>query len=226
MNPNLQFAETASIECSFQATGYLLRLVKSVHVAGIEVGPIMTLQHREALIERLEAERPSLLGFVKNCPAGMGDSWDSVSFGFQRGFDEMWDLAWAGNGLLDRPLLTLWRQSVELSLKSAIYYIEGTAEKKIGHNLSDLFDKVLKISTEAGLDQDNDLEKDVKAMIKHVQSFDLFATRFRYPADKKGNPYKGVDVNLEKLFQAHWIIVTWCEGTVVELGEKFGIGAP
>jgi hypothetical protein len=31
---------------------------------------------------------------------------------------------------------------------------------------------------------------------------------------------------LDKLFQVHWIIVTYCEGTVVELREQFGIGSP
>ena len=38
-----------------------------------------------------------------------------------------------------------------------------------------------------------------------------------YPADRGGKPYVGLAVDLEELFQAHWIITTWCEGAVMEM---------
>lgn len=54
-------------------------------------------------------------------------------------------------------------------------------------------------------------------LIAHVQSFDPSADRFRYPADRSGARYVGLSVDLDALFQAHWIITTWCEGAVLEL---------
>lgn len=54
-------------------------------------------------------------------------------------------------------------------------------------------------------------------MIGVVQSFDPFADRFRYPAKRDGKPYTGIAVDLDELFQAHWIITTWCEGAAMEL---------
>lgn len=45
-------------------------------------------------------------------------------------------------------------------------------------------------------------------MIARVQSFDPFADRFQYPAQRNGKPSIGIDVDLDELFQAHWTIVT------------------
>jgi hypothetical protein len=53
-----------------------------------------------------------------------------------------------------------------------------------------------------------------------VQSFDPFADRFRYPSTKDGKPFEGIAADLDELFQAHWIIVTWCEGAAIEVRES------
>ena len=66
-------------------------------------------------------------------------------------------------------------------------------------------------------EDDDDLANNVRSMMAQVQSFDPFADRFRYPADRAGKPYVGVAVDLDELFQAHWIITTWCEGAVMEM---------
>jgi hypothetical protein len=124
------------------------------------------------------------------------------------------------------PLLSLWRQSIELTLKSCILEIDGTWDKHDGHKIDILFERFKIFSTSGGLNNDDDLTRNVQEMIAFTQSFDPYADRFRYPTNKQGDAYNDINIDLEKLFQAHWIIVTYCEGTVVELREQFGIGSP
>jgi hypothetical protein len=183
----------------------------------------MSLEHREALVHHIVEMQPSLRGFVRDLPTDLtAGSWDLVSYSFQRGFEAMWDSARADHsGLLLRTLLAIWRQSVELAIKSAILEIAGHIDGRPGHNLQSLFEQLLEIRAAAGCSDDDDLAREVQAMIALVQSFDPFADRFRYPAEKCGASYEGIDVDLDELFQAHWIIVTWCEGAVVELKGEF-----
>lgn len=183
----------------------------------------MSLEQREALADRIVEMQPSLRGFVRDLSTDLtAGSWDLVSYSFQRGFEAMWDLARADHsGLLDRPLLVLWRQSVELAIKSAVLELAGQLDGRPGHNLQLLFEQLLQVRAAAGCCDDDDLTRDVQAMVALVQSFDPFADRFRYPAEKGGKPYEGFHVDLDELFQAHWIIVTWCEGSVIELKGDF-----
>ena len=178
----------------------------------------MSLEHREALAEQIVEMQPSIRGFVRDLSTDLtAGSWDFVSYSFQRGFEAMWDLARADHsGLLLRPLLLLWRQSVELVIKAAVLEIAGRINGKPGHNLQLLFQQLLQVRAAAGCDDDDDLARNVQAMVALVQSFDPFADRFRYPTEKGGKAYEGFDVDLNELFQAHWIIVTWCEGAVME----------
>ncbi len=113
----------------------------------------------------------------------------------------------------------LWRQSVELALKAAITEIAGEIVGKPSHNLEALFNRLLQARAELGFSDDDDLAKDVREMIALVQSVDPFADRFRYPA-RRGKTFQSVDADLEKLFQAHWIIVTYCEGAALEVEES------
>lgn len=183
----------------------------------------MSLQKRDALVEDILEGQPSLRGFVKDLPNDFyAGSWDLVSYSFERGFEAMWDLARADHsGLLKMPLLSLWRQSVELAIKSAILEIEGDIKGRPSHDIRKLFEQLLKVSAAAGSSHKDEYTQNVKVMIDLVQSFDPFAVRFRYPVSSKGEPFKSIDVDLDKLFQAHWIIVTWCEGVAVELREEF-----
>ena len=66
---------------------------------------------------------------------------------------------------------------------------------------------------------DDDLARAVTAMIELVQQFDPFADRSRYPTTRSGQPFEGNTVDLDELFQAHWIIVTWCEGAAIGVQE-------
>ena len=161
-------------------------------------GYIMSLQHRTALVEHVVETLPSMRGFVNDLPTDItAGSWDLVSYSFQCGFEAMWDLAMADNrGLLVRPLLSLWRQSVELAFKSAIHDIQGSLEGGLSHDLKKLFHKLVRVSADAGLDCDDGITRNVETMIEQVQSFDPFADRFRYPAGRKGQPYKGIAIDL------------------------------
>ncbi|OEO31372.1 hypothetical protein VW23_016500 [Devosia insulae DS-56] len=177
----------------------------------------MTLQDREALIEQIIETQPAMRAFLREQPSDlMAGSWDMVSYSFERGFEAMWDLARKDHsGMLDRPLVTLWRQSVELSLKVAL--LEATGEAKGSHDLSLLFEDLRKARSGLGFNDDDDLAESVNAMLDHVQTFDPFADRFRYPVPKWGQPFPGFVTDLDGLFQAHWIITTWCEGSVMQV---------
>ena len=93
-------------------------------------------------------------------------------------------------------------------------------DRKLGHDLQGLFAHLRGERAALGYSDDDDLTRDVSSMVALVQSFDPFADRFRYPTTKGGKPFEGIDADLDELFQAHWIIVTWCEGAVVEVKES------
>lgn len=179
----------------------------------------MSYQRRDALVAEIVQLQATLRPFVRDLSNDlMAGSWDLVSYSFERGFEALWDLARAdSSGLLERPLLSLWRQSVELAIKSAILDLVGEIRGKPGHDLDKLFQQLLDIRADEGRVDDDDLARNVRSMITQVQAFDPFADRFRYPADRAGRPYVGVAVDLDELFKAHWIITTWCEGAVMEM---------
>lgn len=183
----------------------------------------MSLARREQLVEHIVETQPELRAFVRNLPHGhdlMAGSWDLHSYSFQRAFEALWDQAQADHsGLLLSPLLMLWRQSVELALKAAIIEIAGGIDGRPGHDLEKLFAQLLAALAEHGLGVDDDLTRSVREMISLVQSVDPLADRFRYPRAMGGNPFEGIGADLDELFQAHWIIVTYCEGAAIEVEE-------
>lgn len=182
----------------------------------------MSLERREALIDKISEKQPSIRNFLKDAHQGMNllSGWEFSAFSFETGFEAMWDLARADNrGLMEMPLLSLWRQSIELNLKSAIIEIGGDLNENSGHDLIKLFKKLVELSSEQGLCNDDGHTQSVQKMIEFTQSFDRFSDRFRYPSNKHGEPYKPISIDLDKLFQAHFIIVSYCVGTCVELGR-------
>lgn len=183
----------------------------------------MSLERRDQLVEHIVETQPQLRMFVRNLsPAHdlISGSWNLLAYSFQRGFETLWDHAWSDHsGLLLQPLLLLWRQSVELALKAAIVDIAGGIDGNPGHNLNDLFSQLLEVRAELGFCNDDDLTPSVRSMISLVQSIDPFADRFRYPSTKSGKPFQGITADLEELFQAYWIIVTYCEGVAIEVEE-------
>ena len=182
----------------------------------------MSLERRDQLVEHIVETQPELRDFVRRQPYDLtAGSWDLLSYSFQRGFEVMWDNARVDmSGLLLRPLLVLWRQSVELSLKAAIKEIAGEIGQNPDHDLSKLFAQVLEARAGIGYCDDDEYTRNVRDMIALVQSFDPFADRFRYPAARGGEPFEGIATDFDELFQAHWTIVTWCEGATIEVVES------
>ena len=185
----------------------------------------MSQESRDRLVDAIVETQPRLGHFVRTLPQDLAaGSWDLVSYSFQRGFELLWDQARAeAAGVLTRPLLSLWRQSVELALKAAITEIKGDLNRKLGHDLQALFAELLATRAALGHDDSDDLARDVTNMLGLVQSLDPFADRFRYPTRRDGQPFDGIAVDLDPLFQAHWIIVTWCEGAAMETRETRGL---
>lgn len=183
----------------------------------------MSLERRQQLEEQIVNEQPELSAFVRNLPSEhdmMSGSWDQLAYSFQRGFEMFWDVASAyHNDLFLHPLLALWRQSVELSLKAAITSIAGDIGGKPSHNLETLFGQLLTAREELGYLDDDELTDRVKGMVALVQSFDPEADRFRYPTSRTGQAFEGIAVDFDELYKAHWIIVTYCEGAAIEVEE-------
>ncbi len=117
----------------------------------------------------------------------------------------------------------LWRQSVELAIKAAITSISDGPNTKLGHNLDEQFARLIAARAELGYCDDDAYTKNVQTMVALVQSFDPYADRFRYPTSRGGQPFMGIAAELDELFQAHWIIVTWCEGAALEVEENRSI---
>jgi len=185
----------------------------------------MSLERRDQLVEETVETQPALRSFVRNLPPGhvLMPGWETLSYGFQKAFETLWDHARADqSGLLLEPLLLLWRHSVELALKGAIISIHGTIDGRPGHNLEALFGQLIAARGELGFVDDDDLTAKVAAMIALTQRFDPTAERFRYPDRQDGQRFDGIAADLDEVFQAHWIIVTYCEGCELEVEEMRG----
>lgn len=188
----------------------------------------MSIERRTQLIEHIVEIQPQLREFIRALPAYrdmMAGSWDLLAYSFERGFEAMWDQARVDHsGLLLRPLLLLWRQSVELALKAAITEIAGGIDGRPGHDLVALFDQLNATRAALGYCNDDELTLNVRETVTLVQSLDPFADRFRYPSARGGMPFEGVSADLDELFQAHWITVTYCDGAATEVRENRSFG--
>jgi len=187
----------------------------------------MSHERRQQLEEQIVNDQPELRAFVRNFPAEhdmLSGSWDLMSYSFQRRFEALWDAARAyRNDLLLHPLLALWRQSLELALKAAIAAIAGGIDGRPGHDLEALFRQLLDAREALGYLDEDDLTDRVTEMVALVQSIDPYADRFRYPSSREGQRFEGVAADFDELYQAHSIIVTYCEGAAIEVEETRGL---
>lgn len=186
----------------------------------------MTLERRNDLIDAVIAERPSGRGVIFEKQTLTGGNWDLVAHSYQQAFDVLWDHATAqgkGNSLIVGPLMMIWRQSVELTIKAAIQ--ETTRAEPPGtHELVRLFDALLKARRDVGALEDDDTPytAKVRAAVVEFQNFDQQADRYRYPTGKHGEVYPGFAVHLDRLHQAHWLITNWCDAASVE-AEQYNL---
>jgi hypothetical protein len=183
----------------------------------------MSFERRAQLDEEIALEQPSVSPFIRPASSSLiSGSWEFLSYSFERGFETMWDQAQRdGGGLLIHPLLMLWRQSVELAIKSAIYQLSGGPPANLSHNLTKMFERLLAARLELGWNDDDNYTQKVINTVAYVQSFDPFADRFRYPTDRTGQSYEGVHVDLDELYKSHFIITTWCWGAELEYEARY-----
>jgi len=185
----------------------------------------MSKEMRDALSEQAQDQYPSLKTGLSNCDTDIvaGD-WDLVAYSFQIGFERFWDLAKADqSGLLDRPLLSVFRQSIELALKSSLMQIDGEITGNPAHRIKALFEQLQQRGKDYGLSLDDELAENVAELCEGLYEFDPFADRFRYPTNRSGKAHGGLQVDLDELYKMHWMVTTWCEGVAVELKEELGI---
>lgn len=186
----------------------------------------MSIERRTELIEALEGGPRRLQRIVSERASIIAGNWDLAAYAYQLGFEALWDHAVertngadAGQSaaLVVLPLLMLWRQSVELSIKAAI---EGTTGRQPpgGHNLAELFNHLLKARRERGdlESDDDDYTAEVEGLIAEFQALDARADRWRYPTSKGGRAHVGVSVDLNRLYQAHEMVTGWCDGSSME----------
>lgn len=183
--------------------------------------------NEEIYLEQEMENRPSMKGFLARCNNNTNitkGSWEFMSYEFEEAFEELWDIARLGRRM-DNPLLFLWRHSVELSIKSALRYINRGLPKKLNHDIVTLFDELVKCTEAVGVSCDDKLTHEVANLIREFASFDPHADRYRYPRSKDGKPREGIAIDLEKLYKSHSLILCWCQGAAVEVetGREHGL---
>ncbi|WP_404469404.1 hypothetical protein [Sutcliffiella horikoshii] len=130
---------------------------------------------------------------------------NSQFYGYIKGYKESADtlvnfaLASGSIAILDTyifPILFLYRQFIELSIKSLyLEYSEEPIQEKIksikqaSHNLAFMWNKLKPILIKASNSQDEkDMIKAVESYVLQYHSFDKSSFKFRYPIDKDYNP--------------------------------------
>lgn len=186
----------------------------------------MSRELRDQLIDALIAERPHMRKIVNDRQTMFEGDWDQVAHSYQCSFEVLWDHALAQGGqssIYVGPLMMLWRQSVELTIKAAIRETIR-AEPPGHHELTRLFDALLAARRGVGCLEDDDdaYTARVRDTVVEFQKVDDRADRFRYPTGKDGKPYAGFAVDIKRLFQAHWLITNWCDAASVE-AEHYNI---
>lgn len=181
-------------------------------------GESMSIERRTKLLDGLMEGQPGLRQIVTNRASLLEGNWDLTAFAHQQGFEALWDHAVTRPaGLAVLPLLMLWHQSVELTIKAAINGTTG-CQPPGHHRLTDLFDFLLRVRKEHGrLEADDDAyTASVRRLVVEFQKLDERADRWRYPTDLKGKAHRGVSVDLDRLYQAHAMITGWCDWASVE----------
>jgi len=185
----------------------------------------VSLTRREALIQEIESGSPTPKPLLRSTTNDMSSSsWDMLAYSYERAFEALWDQTLLDtSGLLLRPLLLLWRHSIELSLKAAVIETSGHDAAVTGHHLEARFDQLLASRSQIGFSNADELIAKTRKMLAEIDDFDRGGSRFRYPRDTSGVWFEGVDADLDDLFRAHWIITLVCDGAAIEAEQMKGI---
>lgn len=119
------------------------------------------------------------------------------------------------------PVFYLCRHSVELSMKAAITEVEryATSFPPEGHNLSNLWRRLLEGIRGAGFPTDDDWTRYCGKLINHLHETDPGGENFRYPCNRDGGVFPYTRVELEALVKAHHHLTGYCDAVISMLRE-------
>jgi hypothetical protein len=151
-------------------------------------------------------------------------TWEYFANAYGRAFDELAELIlrdWPNRNHMDEAVFFLCRHSIELSIKNSIL---GCSEPDVpeiaGHNLLNLWNQLQAIMAKHGFEEPDEWTAHCTKLIEHINEFDPDGEHFRYPTDRKHNPFEFTRVELEGLAVAHWHIGMLCEANVEMLDAQ------
>jgi hypothetical protein len=125
---------------------------------------------------------------------------------------------WPKKNYIVQPMVYLARHSMELYLKWAINeyqnFLGDDAEKADHHNLTKLWNTLVKLLIAAGAPTDNEYTKHCLKLLNHINQTDPDGEQFRYPHKKDGEAFELAKVDLEGLIKAHWHVSRSAEAYV------------
>lgn len=180
----------------------------------------MKIDFLNILCEEITNAPKEMQPFVKDkdylCSDRFAQTWLNYSTVYSHAVDVMAERVVSGQSYdkkLIIPLLYLVRQSIELSLKTAISHIgvyNNLDTVLNGHNLVVLFDRVQSLYLNAtGYPTSEEWTAFCRKLIDHFAEFDPRGDRFRYPSNVTGDAFTEADVDLEGLLKAHLHITAW-----------------
>ena len=127
----------------------------------------------------------------------LGSSWTPYVDGYRTAADRLVEAAAADRTLLDAviyPIVFLYRQYIELSLKAMIHdldvLLEHNRRPPTGHRLPPLFDRFRSTFSEFCTDADEPMPNvsRIALVVEEFHMADPISVAFRYPTDKDGQP--------------------------------------
>jgi len=153
----------------------------------------------------------------------------TVARSYKDGADALAQAVYKGNATLDTvilPIVFLYRQYIELSLKDAIVTARAVEGKEAGypknHNLKDLWAEAKGlIKQHYGVDTPREIDF-VDPCIEEFHQHDPESFSFRYPTDKKGNiNLRGLShINLRNLYETMDRLASFFDCIVGDLAQK------
>ena len=148
-------------------------------------------------------------------------SWDFFAYSYGQAFESLWDAAYKRpSEVLNYPLLSICRQSIELSLKSAIDMVLQS-DPPNGHKLKNLWSKLLAaLSDKDGMVIDAWYRNYPESLIEVLDAHDQKGDRFRYPTDRNHVSYASTEASLKEMYRAHLLITSFCDSVCEEIRAR------
>jgi Domain of unknown function (DUF4145) len=144
-----------------------------------------------------------------------------MAYAYGRAFTEFAEGAldnWPKKQYIVQPMVYLARHSIELNLKWAISeyqnFLEDRSEKTSHHNLTKLWNTLVKLRASAGAPIDDKVSKHCLKLLNHINQIDPDGEQFRYPHKRAGEAFELTKVDLKGLVKAHGILDLYAEASV------------